>query len=905
MENNFDTEKGFDLRRFLFGSISHKFIFWLLIVVICLGTIGYLTITSLAENQLKETIGESSYILAQKTIDEVNGDINLRLEQARTYAFDLSHEQYLIDNNRQFDAMENRDSYIRQKDNEWVFAGNTITPFMGDLINNPLSQEIRNEFKLSDFYIRNEGYEVFPEVFITNRYGVNVAQTGKTSDYYQADEEWWQKAKENGVYVEDFSYDESSGVYSLSFCVAMYDEQGNFLGVMKTVYNFQEVIDLINSFSERDRSVAQNEIREVAIHVAGEIDDYLLEHPDMTVADLQASEEFQAIAVQPVGKTGYTAVTDYNTLICRFHKNPQTVNLDLHTLADKLPGFWGIMAKTQGGVEADGFYDWQEPDGSITEKYMYIAIVDRKTADGVGLHVAATAYTNEFSNLNYHPDYKLLTSNEKIIYATGNYTVLKDYSYKLSNYFGSIGEDVLTPVVNLENSGEKLFVHAHVHEDAKVYSLGWLFVIEYRSEEILAPIVQLKKIFLIMISTIVIILFTVGLIVSRKFTEPIEDLHKANMRIQQGHFNTRVNIKTGDELEELGASFNKTAEVLEDTERERKRLDKAKTEFLSITSHELRSPMTPMRAQLQMLLREYFGKLNKQQKESAEIVLRNTERLDRIIQDFLEISRIEAARLKFEFKKISPATVALRIVQEMKAFMPEKKIKIETQFDKMPFIEADPDRLGQVLRNLINNAIKFTPENGKIVVSGKMSEGMILFSVQDTGVGIKPEDQERLFEPFFQADNMYQHKSGGTGLGLAISKGIVESQNGKIWIESSPGKGSKFSFTVPLTPVKNIKPIKLLFSEKVEKDAHLKKVFVDFLGPLGDKEFDMLKRSKGISEKTLLNYLSHLSEKKILYEDKIADFKNEIMLVYEGKKRISEKDISEFLITNKNQRGVK
>ncbi len=118
----------------------------------------------------------------------------------------------------------------------------------------------------------------------------------------------------------------------------------------------------------------------------------------MTVEDLQNDAYFSDLAVQPVGKTGYTAITDVDSLYCRFHASPEVANLDLHKLSEKLPGFWSIMSKTQGGVPAKGYYDWQEDDGTINQKYMYIAIVNATTADGVQFSVAATTYINEFTS---------------------------------------------------------------------------------------------------------------------------------------------------------------------------------------------------------------------------------------------------------------------------------------------------------------------------------------------------------------------------------------------------------------------------------------------------------------------------------------------------------------------------
>jgi signal transduction histidine kinase len=163
-------------------------------------------------------------------------------------------------------------------------------------------------------------------------------------------------------------------------------------------------------------------------------------------------------------------------------------------------------------------------------------------------------------------------------------------------------------------------------------------------------LLQTTAIFLIILISIVNA-GVIGFFVTRSISKPIKDLHKATLELEKGNYDVRIDIKTDDEISELGNAFNLTTAALGRLEKERKEIDNAKTEFLSITSHELRSPMTPMKAQLQMLQEGYFGKLNKKQKESLDIITRNSDRLDNIIVDFLEISRIEAARLKFNFKE--------------------------------------------------------------------------------------------------------------------------------------------------------------------------------------------------------------------------------------------------------------
>jgi signal transduction histidine kinase len=402
---------------------------------------------------------------------------------------------------------------------------------------------------------------------------------------------------------------------------------------------------------------------------------------------------------------------------------------------------------------------------------------------------------------------------------------------------------------------------------------------ERYGQEILKSSRDIQRYNIILGILFLLVAVSVLLIINKKIAVPVKELYTSTLELERGNYNTRTKIKSGDELEDLGTAFNETTEQLGRLDEERKQVDKAKTEFLSITSHELRSPMTPMKAQLQMLGEGFFGKLNSKQRESVDIVLRNTDRLDKIIVDFLEISRIEAARLKFNFIKTDLEPYIKRLKEEMDGFMPEKKIVIELNVGNLPTFEVDPDRVMQVLRNLVNNAKKFSPEKGKINIYVQRKGDFVQFTVKDNGVGMKKETQTRVFEPFYQVDNMYQHKSGGTGLGLAICKGIVESQNGSIWFNSIEGQGTTFYFTIPLTPVREIKAIRLLFSAKQDVEKKVKEIMLEMLGPLAEREFEDLK-IKGILEDNLIEYIDFLKKKKII--EHTEEFKNKIRLIFEG-----------------------
>jgi hypothetical protein len=266
------------------------------------------------------------------------------------------------------------------------------------------------------------------------------------------------------------------------------------------------------------------------------------------------------------------------------------------------------------------------------------------------------------------------------------------------------------------------------------------------------------------------------------------------------------------------------------------------------------------------------------------MISRNTDLLDNIINDFLEISRIENAKLKLNFTKTDTEKLISDIVKLWIPYAREKNVEITTDVGKLPNIQTDPDRISQILRNLINNAIKYSYENSRIEVSARLERNHILFSVKDYGCGLSPEDQIRIFEPFYQVKNPNMKKQGGTGLGLTVCRGIIESQKGKIWVDSEIGKGSTFYFTLPLTPTLEIQPIKILFSPKAMIEKKIKNEFETILGPMGEVEFNHLKAKDSIQKKDLQNYIKTLVNQDIITQEAGLDFKNKINEIF-GKEK--------------------
>jgi len=232
-----------------------------------------------------------------------------------------------------------------------------------------------------------------------------------------------------------------------------------------------------------------------------------------------------------------------------------------------------------------------------------------------------------------------------------------------------------------------------------------------------------------------------------------------------------------------------------------KDLDKMKDEFISITSHELRTPMTAVQGYLWMLEKK-GGELNEKQKKYLTRAQNGSERMIRLINDMLDVSRIEQERVELDIKATELTPIIKEVIDELQAKAKKKKLKLEfLAGDKpLPKVKADAGKVQRVLRNLLDNALKFTDEGG-VTIEGYKKGKFVQVNVTDTGRGITKEDLPRLFQKFgrLESDFVTAAEAGGTGLGLYISRALVERMRGKISIQSTPKKGSTFSFTLPIS----------------------------------------------------------------------------------------------------------
>jgi signal transduction histidine kinase len=220
--------------------------------------------------------------------------------------------------------------------------------------------------------------------------------------------------------------------------------------------------------------------------------------------------------------------------------------------------------------------------------------------------------------------------------------------------------------------------------------------------------------------------------------------------------------------------------------------------MVSAATHELRSPLGPIKLELYMLLQGKFGDLNAEQRQAAQIVDRSARQLEALIHDLFDVTRMQAGQLLVQPAPIDLAAVAREGVAAMQGPASEAGIALSLDAPVPAPVLADPLRMGQVLRNFVGNALKFTPAGGAIRVRVAAAGERVQLLVTDTGLGLRAEDLGRLFQPFSQVANPLHQKHSGAGLGLSISKGIADQHGGRVWAASDgPGHGSTFGFELP------------------------------------------------------------------------------------------------------------
>jgi signal transduction histidine kinase/DNA-binding response OmpR family regulator len=349
------------------------------------------------------------------------------------------------------------------------------------------------------------------------------------------------------------------------------------------------------------------------------------------------------------------------------------------------------------------------------------------------------------------------------------------------------------------------------------FSIGSLFIILILLGE-QAGVQGWSRIQLTFAALHIVFLIVFGIVLAQLYfsiARPIFDLLNAMTKYQEGEFSIRVPITNRSQIGFLGASFNEMAEKIEAMVEDLRKLDELKTEFLSTVSHELRTPLTSIGGYVKLLLAGDAGPVTDTQKEFLKIVDLNVNRLTHLINEILDIEAIEVGKLQLARERQSLALILQECCDTFRIVAQQKGLDFQMRVPShLKPILGDRTRLIQLFMNLISNAIKYTP-SGSVRVEAEQNDLAIMVRIQDSGIGLSPEEQEKLFQKFYRARSGLSSTEGGTGLGLVIVRGLVEAHGGKITVESELGRGTRFTVTLPAVSFDSLEKRE----EKVRKDG--------------------------------------------------------------------------------------
>lgn len=611
---------------------------------------------------------QNSAMIADSILMKTAHNIQKRLDEFSWYGLDSDLQQALLVSNTHFAALADHDRYIAERDEEWRQTPlQTSTPLMTEITTSALSHDLRRKF--FTFFELNYGYLGFSEIFVTNSYGVNIAQTNRTSDYLQADEEWWQRARKDGQYLGGVEYDESSGIQGLTIAVRLDDHNGDFLGVIKGVLPLQSLI---------------------------------------RTAEI-VTREYQTTEIQMITDAG---ILLYSSKVAQLGKN-----------------------------------------------------------------IAAEPY----------------------------FLKIKEDS----GYF-----------IDQNSSGRsRLFTYIRSEGLLNSKQLNWIVMISHDPEEILTHSILFEKKILLGGIAAILLATIIAFYTARIIANPLTRLKQAAASIANGNLECQIKQASRDEIGDLAQTFNDMAVSLSESYQkmhleieERKKAETALAvhaqelavigddlarrnseldEFTYVASHDLQEPLRKLTSFSGLLVKDAGDALPENARKDLNFIIDAATRMQALIQDLLALSRSgrkEMTNLPISLDLcVDDALYALAVrIEEIDAVI---------RRDSLPQVIGDKTMLTQLYQNLIGNALKFTGEQRPLIhLSAEIHGEKVVLGVRDNGIGIKAEYCDRIFLPFKRLHGMAEYP--GSGIGLAICRKVVERHGSEILVESEPGQGTLFSFTL-------------------------------------------------------------------------------------------------------------
>ncbi|MBN1991258.1 MAG: PAS domain S-box protein [Anaerolineae bacterium] len=795
-----------------------------------------------SQEALQASVGRGSVFLADEMLKGIDHNLYFRLEELQKYTQDLTLQKVVAGSNREFDQLKDAQAYITEKDQAWTAAPvQTVTPFMQALLNNELSAELNAVF--IKMYEKKYGYAIFDEILVTNKYGANVAQTGKTSDYRQDDEEWWQKAQEQDFYVSNMEYDESTGTYGISMAVSIDDDGGNRLGVIKAV------VPVGGIAREAEFAARKYETAEIELLTQDGRRIYATK-PFRFLEDISDKTFFKRIeaesgffVVEEAGREklfAYTSSRGYR----EFAGLPWVLVVD-YDVEEVLKPIFGLrnniliasavliiisivialsvsrsiarpivkfrhaaedIARGQLGIQIDPqLLAVNNEIGDLARSFTTMAQSLAQRQQEVTERTRQLEVSQEALRESEEKIRKIfLSSPDAIIVSdlTGHITAcnqaaLNEFGFTTEkDLIGQNGLDLVAPQDRRQAGKNIQKTLKQGTRGESQYTLitknGRQFPAEVSSSAILDAKGQPVSFVIIMKD------------ISRRkraeeeliqYRDHLEELVAA----RTAELNERVT-----EIEQLNNAMTKLLADLQTTnrnlERTARKLQVANQEledFAYVVSHDLKAPLRAITQLADWISADYKETLDKEGQEMLQLLNHRTRRMHNLIEDILQYSRV--GRLAEKERKID-LNQLVREVVEMLA--PPEHIRVTLE-NKLPLVVGEPTRLEQVFQNLLANAIKFIDKpEGQIRINCVAQAAGWTFSIADNGPGIEEKYYPKIFQVFQTLAPRDDPES--TGIGLALVKKIIEAWGGKIWVESEIGRGSAFFFTFPQKEANNL-----------------------------------------------------------------------------------------------------
>ena len=792
-------------------------------IIIIFGTANFIEIRKI----LRDSIYTQNIMIADLLSDSMSRIVDEEIEDILVYISDDSRNESIEDSNLRYEHMpsDELNAYMTSMDEKW-YSSPEDSALIKEYTKNTIAKE------LVDISINNPD---IVEIFITDRYGGTVAASHKISDFYQADEKWWQKTSAfevGGVFLGDIIYDESAGMRGLILATPIYNESEKFIGVCKLVLDADRVLAPIKDFANgRKRLVMVVDNSGIVVYNQNPALNGKLLLGDIVRQDISDSISGYFISKKPnlQNTDSFVAYSNVdnpflieNEIIWKIFASYDVaeafrplrelflIELLLITIMVLifLPVIFFLVSRfieplqiIFAGIDeiSNGSLDYRikklanDEFGMLAEMINNMSINIKKRTTSIShlnKEIAAHKCTEldlKESQLRYKSIYSvskdaimILSSSGKFI--SGNEATTKLFNCSDEKEFLSYGPSDLSPEYQPDGSPSSVKANEMM---AKAMERGsHFFEWTHRKvggEDFFADVMLVKM----LLKGDHVLHATVHDVTDRKLAERVLKENRALLREQARR------------LEKANEGVKLLYKELEEKNKRLEKLDELKTQFLSTVSHELRTPLTITKEGINLILDKIPGDINKKQEEVLIMAKNNIDRLARIINDLLDISKIEAGKTELKKEVVDLAHIIKGVVSLFKPAALKEGIDIRANIPKeAAVILADADKITQVFTNLVGNALKFT-KKGFVTISVKSKVDAIECCVSDTGVGVSEEGLLSMFDKFQQLGSNSISKERGTGLGLSIAKSIIELHGGSVWAESKLGEGTKVIFVLP------------------------------------------------------------------------------------------------------------